>query len=305
MSKNKKAIITAAITGAIHIPTQTEYLPITPKEIADEAVKAYEAGAAVAHIHVRDPKDGRPVPNIELFEEVCDSIRSRCNVILCLTTGGDPTTMTLEQRLLPVTSLKPELGSFNGGSLNFALHPLAGRFTEYKFDWEKQYLLNTENNIHNNTFKSMREYLEAFEKCGTKPEFEVYDMGQINNIKYLVDTYNVKMPLDIQFVMGVLGGLPASVENLVRMVDTTYKTFGQENVHWSVIGAGQMQMKLGAVALAMGGNVRVGLEDSIWLSKGVKAKSNAEQVAKIVRIAEELSVETATPDEAREMLGLV
>lgn len=300
----KKAIITAAITGAIHIPTQTEYLPITPQQIADEAVKAYEAGAAVAHIHVRDPKDGRPVPNVELFEEVCDSIKKRCNVILCLTTGGDPTTMTVEQRLKPVADLHPELGSFNAGSFNFALHPLAERITEYKYDWEKQYLLNTENNIHNNTFKSMREYLGIFEKSGTKPEFEVYDMGQLNNIDYLVKTYNVKFPLDIQFVMGVLGGLPATAENLIHLVDKAEKTFGKENFQWSVIGAGQQQMKLGAVALAMGGNVRVGLEDSVWLSKGVKAKSNAEQVEKIIRIANELSVECATPDEAREMLGL-
>ncbi len=300
----RKTIITAAITGAIHIPSQSEYLPITPDEIADEAIKACEAGAAVAHIHVRNPENGRPTPDIELFEYVCKKVKKACDVILCLTTGGDPTTMTLEQRLLPVTQLKPELASFNGGSFNFALHPLADRLTEYRFDWERDYLLNTENNIHNNTFKSMREYLGYFEESGSKPEFEVYDMGQINNIAYLVKSGKVKSPVYIQFVLGILGGMQATAENLIHMVDMAEKTLGKENLVWSVVGAGQQQMKLGSVSLAMGGNVRVGLEDSIWLGKGVKAKSNAEQVSKIVRIANELSVEIATPDEAREILGL-
>jgi uncharacterized protein (DUF849 family) len=300
----EKRIITAAITGAIHIPTQTDYLPITPKQIADEAVRAYEAGAAIAHIHVRNPKDGSPTPDLELFKEVCEDIKSRCNIILCITTGGDPTTMTVQQRLAPVIELKPELASFNGGSFNFALHPIAEKIKEYKFDWEKKYLLSTENNIHPNTFKSMREYLDVYEKTETKPEFEVYDMGQINNVAFLVNSGKVKPPYDIQFVLGILGGLPATVENLVHMVDTAKKQLGEENFTWSIASAGRMQMVLGTVALAMGGNVRVGLEDSVWLSKGVRAKSNAEQVEKIIKIANELSIETATPDEARQILKL-
>lgn len=299
----KKTIITAAITGAIHIPTQSEYLPITPKEIADQAVGAFEAGAAVAHIHVRNPENGKPSSDLNLFRQVCEDVKSRCNIILCLTTGGDPTTMTLEQRLAPVSELKPELASFNGGSFNFALHPLADRIQQYRFDWEKDYILNTENNIHNNTFLSMRHYLDAFNIAGSKPEFEVYDMGQINNIRYLVDTGKVKAPVYIQFVLGILGGMQATVENLVHLVDMAEKTLGKDNFMWSVVGAGKQQMLLGAASIAMGGNVRVGLEDSIWLSKGIKAKSNAEQVEKIVRIARELSREIATPDEAREMLG--
>ncbi len=298
-----KTIITAAITGAIHIPTQTEYLPITPDEIADEAIRACEAGAAVAHIHVRDPKNGKPSADINLFRQVCEKVKKNCDIILCLTTGGDPTTMTLEQRLLPVTELQPELASFNGGSFNFALHPLAEKINVYKYDWEKQYILNTEDNIHNNTFKSMRMYAEKFNSVHTKPEFEVYDMGQLNNIRFLLDKGQIKGPVYIQFVLGVLGGMQATVENLVLLVNMAEKILGKDNFIWSVVGAGKQQMLLGAVSLAMGGNVRVGLEDSIWLSKGVKAKSNAEQVEKIVRIAKEMSKEIATPDEAREILG--
>lgn len=299
----KKAIITAAITGAIHIPAQSDYLPIAPEEIARQAIDAGKAGAAIAHIHVRDPQDGHPVPDAGLFKQVCTRIKEESDIILCLTTGGDPTTMTVQQRLQPVIDLEPELASLNSGSFNFALHPLTEKITAYKYDWEKPYLLSTENNIHNNTFKSIREYLEIYAKTNTRPEFEVYDMGQINNLKYFADKGIIKPPYDVQFVLGILGGLPATVENLVHIVDTAKKALGEENIRWSVVGAGKLQMSLGAVALAMGGNVRVGLEDSVWLSKGVMAKSNAEQVAKIVRIAGELSVDIATPGEAREMLA--
>ncbi|MGN0203523.1 MAG: 3-keto-5-aminohexanoate cleavage protein [Coprococcus sp.] len=299
----RKTIITAAITGAIHVPSQTEYLPITPEEIADEAIRACEAGAAVAHIHVRNPENGKPSADIELFRQICEKVKKNCDIILCLTTGGDPTTMTLEQRLRPVTELKPELGSFNGGSFNFALHPLADKIKEFRFDWERDYVLSTENNIHNNTFQSMRMYAEAFKHAGTKPEFEVYDMGQINNIRYLLDSGQIEGPVYIQFVLGILGGMQATVDNLVHLVDMAERTLGKDNFIWSVVGAGKQQMLLGAASLAMGGNVRVGLEDSIWLAKGVKAKSNAEQVEKIIRIAKEMSKEIATPDEARVILG--
>lgn len=299
---SNKRIITAAVTGAIHVPTQTEYLPITPQQIADDAVRAYEAGAAVAHIHVRDPKDGRPVPDLDLFRQVCENIKKRCNMILCITTGGDPTTMTVQQRLAPVSDLKPELASFNSGSFNFALHHLLKKMDNFKYEWEKQYLQNTENNIHTNTFKAMREYLEVYNQTGTKPEFEVYDVGQINNVAYLIENGLVKTPVSIQFVLGILGGLPATVENLVLMVDRAKKQLGENNFVFSAVGAGKTQFQLGAVSLALGGNVRVGLEDNIWLNRGVKAKSSAEQVSKVVRIANELSIEIATPDEARAIL---
>jgi uncharacterized protein (DUF849 family) len=299
-----KTIITAAITGAIHIPSQTEYLPITPQEIADEAIAAAEAGAAIAHIHVRNPQDGSPTPDLDLFKQVVTRVKAKSDVILCITTGGDPTTMTTAQRLAPVIELEPELASFNGGSFNFALHPLLDKFTEFKYDWEPEYLQRTENNIHTNTFKAMREYLDTYVKTGTKPEFEVYDMGQLNNIRFLIESGKIKKPVSIQFVLGILGGLPATVYNLIHMVDMAEKLIGEGNFVWSIAGAGRVQIPLGTVALTMGGNVRVGLEDSVWLSKGVKARSNAEQVAKIIRIAKELSLETATPEEARAILGL-
>lgn len=300
----KKRIITAAITGAIHVPTQTEYLPITPDQIADEAIAACQAGAAIVHIHVRDPKDGRPSADIGMFQTVCGKIKAGCDALICVTTGGDPTTMTLEQRLRPVKELEPELASFNGGSFNFSTHPIADKFETFQYDWERPHLLKSEDNVHYNTFKSMREYLDLFAEKDTKPEFEIYDMGQLSNLAYMMRGGKIKKPVDVQFILGVLGGLPATVENLVHMVNQAETVLGKDNFIWSAVGAGKMQMQLGAVALAMGGNVRVGLEDSVWLSRGVKAKSNAEQVSKIIRIAEELGCEVASPAEAREMLGL-
>ncbi len=301
-----KRIITAAITGAINVPTQSEYLPITTKQIADEAVRACEAGAAVAHIHVRDQENGRPSADLGMFREVCESIKSRCDVVLCITTGGDPMSMTVPQRLAPVTDLSPELASFNSGTFNFAVHRLLDKYKEedFKFDWEYEHLKKSENTIHSNTFLAMREYLDVFDSCQVKPEFEVYDLGQINNIKMLMKGGKIKGPVYLQFILGITGGLPATVENLVYMVETAKKTFGEDNFVWSVVGAGSQQLPMAAAALAMGGNLRVGLEDSIWIAKGVKAKSNAEQVEKVKGIAEALSIEIATPDEAREMLGL-
>lgn len=296
-----KAIITAAITGGIHIPTQTEYLPITPKQIIDETVLAYEAGAAVAHIHVRDPQDGRPISDLDLFHEVSASIKQRCNIILCITSGGNPA-MTLEERISPVSKLQPELASCNSGSINFSLHPLADKFKEFKYEWEKPYLEASEDRIFPNTFKSIAYYTQTMYECGTVPEFEVYDVGHLNNLAFLISQGKIKKPVYLQFVMGILGGIPATISNLNYLVETATRTIGDFN--WSACCAGKDQMTIGTVALAMGGNARVGLEDNVWLEKGVKAKSNAEQVAKIVRIARELSVEIATPDEARKILGL-
>jgi uncharacterized protein (DUF849 family) len=297
----KRAILTAAITGSIHTPAMSPYLPITPKQIIDEAFASYEAGAAIAHIHVRDPRTGRPTPDINLIGEVVRGIKDKCNMIVCITTGGG-LGMTSEQRLIPVSTFKPELASFNAGSLNFALFHALDRFKEFKFDWEPQYLAMTEDFIFPNTFKSMREFTAIFNEHGTKPEFEVYDSGMVNNVAFLIERGYVKKPVYIQYVMGILGGITASPENLMFLVEYTRRLIG--DFQFSVCVAGRAQFPLCTQSLLLGGNCRVGLEDNLYLEKGLMAKSNAEQVAKIARIARELGMEPATPDEARQILGL-
>ncbi len=296
-----KAVITAAITGSIHTTSMSPYLPITPKQIADEAVRAYEAGAAVAHIHARDPETGRPMPDINLIKEIITSIKSRCNIVVCITTGGG-LGMTAEQRLIPVSTFKPELASFNGGSINFALFHALDKFKDFKFEWEKQYLAFTEDFIFPNTFKSMREFAAIFQANGTKPEFEVYDSGMVNNVAFMIERGQVKKPVYIQYVMGVLGGITPSPENLMFLVDYTKRLIG--DFEFSVCVAGRAQFNICTQSLLLGGNCRVGLEDNLYLDKGKMAKSNAEQVAKIARIARELGIDPATPDEARKILGL-
>jgi uncharacterized protein (DUF849 family) len=296
-----KAIITAAITGSIHTPSMTPHLPITPKQIAQEAVRAYEAGAAVAHIHVRDPETGAPSPSLELFGEVLSEVKSRCNMILCTTTGGG-LGMTAEQRVAVVRKYRPELASFNFGSLNFALFPVLQKIKDWKYPWEPQYLAMTEDLIFPNTFKTMREFCGFFKEAETKPEIEIYDVGMINNVAFMIQAGHIQKPVYLQFVMGILGGIPATVENLVFLYQTARNLIG--DFQWSVCAAGRNQMPMCTTALVMGGNARVGLEDSLYVEKGRMAKSNAEQVEKIVRIARELGVEPATPDEARQILGL-
>jgi uncharacterized protein (DUF849 family) len=296
-----KVIITAALTGSIHTPTMSPYLPITPDQVAEEAVRACDAGAAVVHIHVRDPQTGRPVPDLELFREVVGKIKSRSRVVMCLTTGGG-LGMTTEQRVAVVPAFEPELASFNTGSVNFALFPLVEKIKEFKYPWEKAYLEASEDYIFPNTFKTLREFCVIFSRHGTKPELEVYDTGMINNIAYLINKGYLQKPVYLQFVLGILGGIPATVENLVFLYETARKAIG--DFVWSVCTAGRNQLNMGAVALAMGGNARVGLEDALYAGPGKLAKSNAEQVEKIVRIAKELGLEPATPDEARQILGL-
>ena len=296
-----KVIITAAITGSIHTPTMSPYLPITPKEIADEAVRAYEAGAAVCHVHARDPKTGEPSPDLNLFKEIITSIKSRCNIVVCITTGGG-TGMTTEQRVAPVKLYKPELASFNAGSINFALFPLVSRYKEWKFEWERERLVKSEDVIFSNTFKSMREYCAAFNECGTKAEFEAYDAGMVNNIAFMVQSGWTKKPVYIQFVLGVLGALTPSPENLLFLVDYARRQIG--DFIFSVCVAGRAQFPICTQSLLIDGNCRVGLEDNLYLEKGVMAKSNAEQVTKMVRIAKEFGVEPVTADEARKILGL-
>ena len=297
----EKAIITAAITGSIHTPTMSDYLPITPKQIANEAVQAYEAGAAVCHVHARNPETGVPVPDVNLMKEIITEIKSRCDIVVCITTGGG-LGMTVEQRVAPVTLYKPELASFNAGSINFALFPVIPRYKEWKFEWEKQYLGMTEDFIFANTFKSMKEYCAKFNDTGTKPEFEIYDAGMVNNVAFMIQAGYVKAPVYIQFVMGVLGGITPSSENLMFLVDYAKRMIGE--FEFSVCVAGRAQFPICTQSLLIGGNVRVGLEDNLYLDKGRMAKSNAEQVAKIARIARELGIDPATPDEARKILGL-
>jgi len=297
----EKAIITAALTGSIHTPTMSDHLPITPGQIADEAVRAYEAGASVCHVHARNPETGLPVPDVNLMKEIITKIKGRCDMVICITTGGG-LGMTTEQRVAPVTLYKPELASFNAGSINFALFPAIQRYKEWKFEWEKQYLGMTEDFIFANTFKSMKEYCAKFNETWTKPEFEIYDAGMVNNVAFMIQAGYVKKPVYIQFVMGVLGGITPSSENLLFLVDYAKKMIG--DFEFSVCVAGRAQFPICTQSLLVGGNVRVGLEDNLYLDKGRMAKSNAEQVAKIARIARELGIDPATPDDAREILGL-
>lgn len=297
----QKTVVTAAITGSIHTPVMSEYLPITPREIADDAIRAWEAGAAVCHIHVRNPETGQPTPDLDLFRETITRIKSACDMVVCITSGGG-IGMTAEQRLMPVSAFKPELASFNAGSVNFALFHAMDKYKEFKFEWESKYLAMTEDFIFPNTFKSMREFARIFNENGTKPEFEVYDSGMVNNVAFLIERGHVKKPVYIQFVMGVLGGITPSPENLLFLVDYARKLIG--DFEFSVCVAGRAQFPICTQSLLLGGNVRVGLEDNLFLEKGVMAKSNAEQVAKIVRIARELGSEPATPAEARQILGL-
>jgi uncharacterized protein (DUF849 family) len=296
-----KVIITAAITGGVHVPSQSPFLPITPDQIVEECVRAGEAGAAVAHIHVRDPENGRPVPSMALFRDVAERVKARSDIVLCTTTGGAPG-MSHEERVGVVRELSPELASCNMGSMNFSLAPLAERIKDYQNDWEKPFLEQTEDNIFANTFKSMRYFLETMNAQGTRPELEVYDAGMVNNAAFMMQAGVLQRPVYIQFVLGILGGLPATVENLVLLYNQARLLLGE--FEWSVAAAGRFQFPIGVAALAMGGNVRVGLEDNVYLNKGQLAKSNAEQVAKMARIVRELSIEPATPGEARHILHL-
>lgn len=303
MAKTNKVIITAAITGAIHTPSMSPYLPTTPQEIIDDAVKAYEAGAAVVHIHARDPVSRKPTSDLAVYKEIVSGIKERCDVVICVTTGGG-LGMSLEQRIATVPFLKPELSSCNAGSVNFVLTPAAEGIKQPLYDWEIPYLEGTWDMIFANTFKGIEYYVNVMYENGTCPEFEVYDIGMINNIAYLRNRGIIKGPVYIQFVMGILGGIPASIENLAFMLHKTKELLGAGTFNWSCAAAGKHQFTLTAAALGMGGHVRVGLEDNLYLRKGVLAKASAEQVTQIKEIAERLSIQTATPNEAREILGL-
>jgi uncharacterized protein (DUF849 family) len=299
-----KVIISCAITGAIHTPTMSHYLPFAPEDIALQAIEAAEAGASILHFHARDPATGRPNGDQALYMQFLPAIKAATNAVINITTGGS-FGMNLDQRLAPALRFKPELASFNMGSMNFSIHRLARRYSGWKFDWEEPYLAETESSVFRNTFADMKRVVkELGEGCGTRFEYECYDLGHLYNLAYLLEEKLVEPPLFLQTVFGILGGMGTDVELLSYVRATADRLFGRENYHWSVIGAGRHQMRLCTLAALMGGNVRVGLEDSLYLAKGRLAKSSAEQVRKIRGILEELSFEIATPDEARKTLRL-
>lgn len=302
MSGNK-VVITAAITGAINTPTMSPYLPITPEEIIDAAVDANRAGAAVVHIHVRDPQTGEPTNDLGLMEQVYHGIQDRCNVVIGVTTGGKLAS-SIESRLAPVPLLRPELASCNAGTMNFCVAPVAQKLKNPKFDWEVPFLQGTYNSFANNTFESLEQYIITMQNNGTKPEFEVFDIGMLHNIQYFIQKGVLHCPLYIQFVVGVMGGIGATISNLNRLYEAACEFIGKENFKWSVGTAGKYQFDMGTAAVLMGGNVRVGLEDNLYLRRGVLAESNAQQVEKMKHIIETLDRCAATADEAREILGL-
>ena len=303
MAKPRKTIITCAVTGAIHTPTMSPYLPITPEEIADAAVGAAEAGAAIIHLHARNPENGRPDQTPEAFGRFLPRIKQRTNAVVNLTSGGSPT-MRVEERVKPAATFKPEVASLNMGSMNFALFPMLNRYKEFKFDWEKPYLEGTRDLIFRNTFADIEYVLKTCQHNDTRFEFECYDIAHLYNLAHFLERGLVKPPLFVQSVFGILGGIGTHPEDVMHMKRTCDRLFGPETYRWSVLGAGRNQMPIAAMAAAMGGNVRVGLEDSLWIGPGKLAKSNAEQVSNVRRIIEGLGLEIATPDEAREILEL-
>lgn len=299
----QKVIITCAVTGAVHTPSMSEYLPVTPAQILEQSIAAAEAGAAILHLHARDPVDGRPSPDPALFQQFVPAIAAATDAVINITTGGS-TRMTLEERLAYPMRLKPELCSLNMGSMNFSIHPMAQKMTSCRFDWERPFVEGMEDLIFRNTFKDIKYILEELGAHGTRFELECYDVGHLYTLAHFVDQGLIKPPFFIQSVFGILGGMGPDPENVAMMRGVADRLFGRSNYQFSILGAGRHQMRLLTMGAVLGANVRVGLEDSIYLEKGVKARSNAEQVAKIRRILEELSFEIATPAEARAMLGL-
>ena len=302
MAERRQVIITCAVTGSIHTPSMSPYLPVTPQEIAEAAIGAAEAGAAIVHLHARDPVDGSPTQDPKYFREFAPEIKRRSNVVLNFTTGG-AATMTIEERLQPALQLKPEVASLNMGSMNFGLFPMLQRFKEFKHDWERKYLATSDERIFRNTFKDIEYILTSCAANRTRFEIECYDIGHLYTAKHFLDRGVVKPPLFIQSVFGILGGIGPHPEDVAHMKRTADRLFGDQ-YRWSVLGAGRNQLPIAAQAAAMGGNLRVGLEDSLWLGPGTLAESNAAQVRAAKQIIEGLGLEVATPEDAREILGL-
>jgi uncharacterized protein (DUF849 family) len=302
VAKSNKVIITCAVTGSIHTPSMSPHLPVTASEIEEAAVGAIGAGAAIVHLHARDPKDGRPSQNVDLFRDFVGNIKRRTNGVINITTGGS-TTMTVEERLQPALQLKPEVASLNMGSMNFALYPMLEKYKSFKHDWEPTYLAGTRDLVFRNTFKDIEYILRSCSDNSTRFEFECYDTAHLYSLAHFLDRGLVKGPLFVQTVFGILGGIGAHPDDVAHMKRTADRLFGDQFV-WSVLGAGRHQMPIAAQAAAAGGNVRVGLEDSLWDGRGKLAETNAAQVRRVRTILEGMSLSIATPDEARTILEL-
>lgn len=299
--KREKVILTAAITGAVHVSSMSPYLPITPEQIVDQAVEACEAGAAVVHLHGRDPKTGEPSSDLGLMRQMVTEIKKRCDVVICITTGASQM-MTTQERLAVVPDMQPELASCNGGSMNFVLAGLLPQLPEDCPEWQRKYLGGTFDNVFSNTYQGLETYIRTMQEHGTIPEFEVYDASMINNIAYFRQKGILTSPIYVQFVLGIQGGLPATVDNLVFLRNTAKRQLG--DFHWSAAAAGKAQFPIVSAAMAMGGNARVGLEDNLYIRPHQLAKSNAEQIRAAATVASVLGREIASPAEARQMLGL-
>ena len=302
MKQQKRVIISCAITGSIHTPSMSPYLPVTPDQIVNDAVAAANAGASILHLHARDPENGSPCAKVEVYQRFLPRIKDQCNAVVNITTGGG-LGMNLDDRLAAAVWAAPELASMNMGSLNFGIFEAANRIREFKYEWERPYLENTRDFILSNTFTQIDRGVKALGAQGTRFEFECYDVGHLYNLAYFLDKKIVQPPLFVQAIFGILGGIGPAVDNLMFMARTADRLFSDQ-YHLSVLAAGRHQMSFVTMGAILGGNVRVGLEDSIYAGKGKLATSNAEQVSKIRRILEELSFEIATPDEARAMLDL-
>ena len=301
-SNRRKVMITCAVTGAIHTPTMSRHLPITADEIAEAALGAHAAGAALVHLHARDPVNGKPDQRPEAFAPFLGRIKRAADVVINITTGGAPT-MSVEERLLPCAHFKPEVASLNMGSMNFGLFPMLARFPEFKFDWERPYLEGSDERIFKNTFKDIANILSTCAANQTRFEIECYDIGHLYTLRHFADRGLVKPPFFIQSVFGILGGIGPHPEDVAHMKRTADRLFG-DDYYWSVLGAGRNQLPIAAQSVALGGNVRVGLEDSLWIGPGQLAESNAQQVRAARQIIEGLGLEVATSDEARDMLQL-
>ncbi|MDM8165816.1 3-keto-5-aminohexanoate cleavage protein [Roseovarius sp.] len=297
-----KVIISCAITGAIHTPTMTPHLPITPDEIAESAIGAAEAGAAILHLHARDPETGRPDQSVEAFAGFLPRIKQATGAVVNITTGGSPY-MKVDERAAPAAYWQPEVASLNMGSMNFGFFPLLAKYKEFKHDWEREYLENSRDLVFRNSFKDIKYVLETCYGNGTRFEFECYDISHLYNLAHFADRGLVKPPFFIQSVFGLLGGIGTHPEDVMHMKRTADRLFG-DDFRWSVLGAGKDQFRIATQAVSMGGNIRVGLEDSIWIERGKLAETNAQQVEKARRLVEGLGLQVATPDEAREMLAL-
>ncbi len=302
MATPRKVIITCAVTGSIHTPSMSPHLPVTPNEIAEAAIGAAEAGATVLHLHARDPKDGRPTQDPSVFMQFLPRIKQQTNAVVNITTGGAPY-MTVEERMRPAFECQPEVASLNMGSMNFGLFPMIARFKEFKHQWERDHLENSRDLVFKNTFNDIQKILEACSGNGTRFEFECYDISHLYNLAHFLDRGVVKPPLFVQSVFGILGGIGGHPEDLMHMRRTADRLFGGDYV-WSILGAGRNQIPLATIGAAMGANVRVGLEDSLWAGPGTLAESNAQQVRKMRQVLEGLSLEVATPEDARAMLDL-